>query len=61
MKKRAMNLFSYFLVFSILISTMGLLVPEISAALQPFNYLGEVKTITGGTSEITIETEYILT
>jgi hypothetical protein len=58
MKKRAMNLFSYFLVFSILMSTMGLLVPEISAALQGFNYLGEVTAINGGTSEITIETEY---
>lgn len=58
MKKRAMRAFSCCLIFSILTSTLISLVPEVNAALRPYNFLGTVRSIDTISSTITIAAEF---
>jgi hypothetical protein len=56
MKKRTLKLFSQFM-FSVVVITI-LSLPEIHAALRPYNYLGTVTAIDTEKNTIEIQTEY---
>lgn len=57
MKKKAMRAFVCLLVAGILVNTLVLQAPPVSAALQPFNFLGTVTGIGAETIEIKAEFE----